>query len=332
LRIFSRACASLCIPLLLFACRAPQTSVYTIGYLQLLESPTNTDVRRGFLRAIEDSGLKDGVNVRLRLVNGQGDIAAVQTLAQDLVEDGVDMIVAVSTPSLQAAMMATRTIPIVFTSVANPYLTRAGISPSEHLPNVTGIASTAPIREALELIRETLPRARRVGTLWSPSERNSEYYLELARDAAPELGLEIVAVPVANPSEILLSAQVLVTKKIDVLYPISDNLINASFEAVGKVADENGIPLFGGFLLSTRSGASAAVGWDFFDMGYRSGQLAVRVKNGESPARIPFQAMSDVKVEINPENALRQGIRFPETVVKRATSRETSVVRPDRDP
>jgi putative tryptophan/tyrosine transport system substrate-binding protein len=313
-----KALAAAAVLLALCACRAPQSHVYTIGYLQLLDSPTNADVRRGFRRAIEDGGLKDGVNVRLREVNGQGDIAAVQKLAQTLVAERVDLIVAVSTQSLQAATMATQTIPIVFASVANPYLTRAGLSPSEHLPNVTGIASTAPVREGLALIREILPLARRVGTLWSPSERNSEYYLELARAAAADLGFEIVAVPVANPSEILLSAQVLVTKKIDVLYPISDNTINASFEAIGKVADENGLPLIGGFLLSTRSGASAAVGWDFEEMGYRSGLLAVRVKNGESPAGIPFQAMSDAKLQINLEAASRQKIAFPPAVLKRA--------------
>ena len=310
--------------LALACCRSSPASLYTIGYLQLLESPTNTDVRLGFLRALEDSGLKDGVNIRLRMVSGAGDIAAVQKLAQSLVDEKVDMIVAVSTPGLQAALMATRTIPVVFASVANPYLTRAGISPADHLPNVTGIASTAPVRQGLELIRETLPSARRVGTLWSPSERNSEYYLDLARAAAADLGFEIVAVPVANPSEILLSAERLVTRKIDVLYPISDNMINASFESLGKVADENRIPLIGGFLLSTRNGACAAVGWDFFDMGYRSGGLAVRVKNGESPARIPFEAMSDVKVRINAEAALRQGVTFPPSVLKRAGESEAA--------
>jgi putative ABC transport system substrate-binding protein len=313
--VFVAACAVLTF---LPACRHAGESLYTIGYLQLLESPTNTDVRRGFLRALEDAGLKDGVNVRLRLVNGLGDIAEVQKLAQSLVDERIDLLVAVSTPGLQAALMATRTIPIVFTSVANPYLTRAGVSPTEHLVNVTGIASTAPIREGLELVREILPSARRVGTLWSPSERNSEYYLDVAREAAADLGLEIVAVPVANPSEILLSAQLLVTKRIDVLFPISDNVINASFESLGKVADESGIPLIGGFLLSTDHGASAAVGWDFDEMGYRSGQLALRVKNGESPARIAFQAMSDVKVRVNAEAARRQGVTIPPAVLGRA--------------
>ena len=216
-------------------------------------------------------------------------------------------------------LVAAPKVPVVFTSVANPYLTRAGISPTEHLGNVTGLASTGPIRETLEFIRRVLPLARRVGTLWTPSELNSEYYLELARAAAAELNFEIVAVPVANASEVLLAAQVLINKKIDVIYQISDNTINNSFELVGRMAEENAIPLFGGFLLSTRAGACAAMGWDFFDLGIRTGKIVLRVKNGESPAAIPIQGMTDVKLWLNRTSAARQGVEFPAEVLKQAS-------------
>lgn len=302
-------------------CRRPEKPLYTIGYLQLLESMTNADVRRGFIQALQDGGLKDGVNVRLKILNALGDISQVQRIAQDFAAENVDMIVAVSTPGLQAALIATQKIPIVFTSVANPYLTRAGVSPTEHLANVTGVTSDSavPIRRMLSFIREVLPRAKRIGTLWTPSERNSEYYLELARAAAADLDVEIVAVPVANSSEVLLAAQVLVNKKIDLIYQISDNTINASFEAIGKVAEENGLPLFGGFPMSTQAGACAAMGWDFYDMGYKSGQVAIRVKNGENPAGIPFQGMTNVKLHLNLKAAEKQGVKLSSEILQRAS-------------
>jgi putative ABC transport system substrate-binding protein len=301
------------------ACRRPVQPLYTIGVLELLESPTTAEVRRGFIRALEEGGLRDGSNIRLDIRNAQNDISQAQRIAQDFAAGGVDLIVAVSTAGLQAVLVAAPRVPVVFTSVANPYLTRAGISPTEHLGNVTGLASTGPIRETLEFIRRVLPRARRVGTLWTPSELNSEYYLELARAAAAELGFEIVAVPVANASEVLLAAQVLINKKIDVIYQISDNTINNSFELIGRIAEENAIPLIGGFLLSTRAGACAAMGWDFFDMGIRTGQIVLRVKKGESPAAIPFQAMSDVKLWLSRTAAERQGVKFPDDVLKQAS-------------
>ncbi|MDP2914744.1 MAG: ABC transporter substrate-binding protein [Candidatus Aminicenantes bacterium] len=306
---------------LVSGCRRPEKPLYTIGYLQLLESMTNSDVRRGFIEALQDGGLKDGINVRLKILNALGDISQVQRIAQDFVTENVDMIVAVSTPGLQAALIATQKIPIVFTSVANPYLTRAGVSPTAHLANVTGVMSDSavPIRRMLSFIREVLPRAKRIGTLWTPSERNSEYYLELARAAAEELDVEIVAVPVTNSNEVLLAAQVLVNKKIDVIYQISDNTINASFEAIGQVAEENGLPLFGGFPMSTQVGACAAMGWDFYDMGYRSGQVAIRVKNGENPAGIPFQGMTSVKLHLNLKAAEKQGVKLSSEILQRAS-------------
>ena len=311
-------------PLLFCFCQKPPKTLYTIGIVQLIDSPTANETRKGLIQALEDGGLKDGVNVQLKIRNGMGDISEVQKIAQEFVNEKVDMIVPISTPCLQAALIVTQNIPVIFSSVANPYLTRAGVSPTEHLGNVTGVSSEGPIKETLKLIKETLPQAKRVGTLWTPSELNSEYYLDVAREGAAELGFEIVAVPVSNPSEVLLAAQVLINKKIDVIYQISDNTINASFMALGKVAEENGIPLFGGFLRSTELGACAAMGWEFFDMGYKTGQIVLRVKGGENPVKIPFQSMTTVKLHLNQKAAEKQGVKFPDAVLKRAAEVLTS--------
>jgi putative ABC transport system substrate-binding protein len=301
-----------------FSCQNEQKDLYTIGLFQVDDAPTLNSVRRGFLNALEEAGLLDGVNIRMIIRNGMGSIPEIQRIAQEFVELKVDMIVPLSTPCLQAALHATTEIPIVFSSVANPFLAGAGVSEVDHLPNVTGVSSRGPIKEGLALIREVIPGARRVGTLWTPSELNSNYYLDLARDAAKEMGLEIVAVPVHNKSEILLAAQMLLNKKVDVIYQISDNTINASFEAVSRVADENSVPLFGGALFSVQQGACAAMGWDFLEMGHKAGEIAIRVKNGESPAGIPIQNMSTVKLHLNMNAAERQGVTFPEDVLKRA--------------
>jgi putative ABC transport system substrate-binding protein len=215
-------------------------------------------------------------------------------------------------------MHATRDIPIVFSSVANPYLAGARTSNENRVPNVAGVSSRGPIKESLAFIREVMPGAVRIGTLWTPSELNSGYYLELAKEGASDYGFEIITVPVTNPSEVLLSTQVLINKNIDAIYQISDNTINATFEAVGEVASENGVPLFGGQPYSTRLGACAALGWDFSDMGYKAGEIAIRVKNSENPANIPFLYMSEVRLNLNLDAAQKQGISFSESILKRA--------------
>jgi ABC-type uncharacterized transport system substrate-binding protein len=292
--------------------------LFAIGVFQYTDSPTLNEVRAGLLRALADAGLKDGVNVRLDIRLAKGDIAEVQRIAQEFAAAGFDLIVPLSTQCLQAALNEIADVPIVFSSVANPYILGAGRTPTDHLAQVTGVVSTGPVRQMIAFIRDVLPRARRVGTLWTPSEINSEYYLELAREAAAAVDLELVAVPVTNANEIPMSVQLLLNRKIDALFPISDNTINADFAVLGRAADDGRVPLFGGFILSTSLGACAAMGFNFFEMGYKTGQIILRVKAGESPGRIPFQSMESVKLFLNLDAARRQGVQFGPDILKKA--------------
>jgi len=300
------------------SCAQEESDLYTIAIFQINDAPTLNVVREAFIQALNDGGLRDGENVRLILKNAMGDIPEAQKIALSFVAQKVNLIVAFSTPCFQAAMHATREIPIVFSSVANPFLAGAGSTEENRVPNVAGVSSEGPIKETLAFIKEVLPNAKRIGTLWTPSELNSKYYLDLAIESADKLGMEIVAVPVTNSSEVLLATQVLINKKIDAIYQISDNTINSAFEAVGKIAEENGVPLFGGQPYSTQLGACAAMGWDFFDMGYQAGEIALRIKNGEDPARISFQYMNDVQLHLNLEAAKKQGVHFSEDIMSRA--------------
>jgi putative ABC transport system substrate-binding protein len=300
------------------SCRKPAEKLFTLGIFQITDAPTLNEARKGFIQALMDNGLRDGVNVRLVVRNAMGDVNEARRIAQEFVDQRTDMIIALSTQCLQAAMMAAPRVPVIFTSVANPHLLGVGRSAENHGRKITGVASTAPIQQTLRLIREVLPGARRIGTIWTPAELNSEYYLQLLREEAGELGFEVVAVPVANANEVLLSGQFLLNKRVDLFFPISDNTINASFESLGRLARENAVPLFGGFPLFTRLGACAAMGWDFFEMGYKTGEIATRVKNGEDPGRIPIQSMSRVRLHINLAAAKLQGVEFSPQVIGRA--------------
>jgi ABC-type uncharacterized transport system substrate-binding protein len=290
---------------------------YRIGIFQSVDSPTANEVRRGILQAFADAGLRDGREVVVTIRIANNDIAEVQRIAAELA-GRMDMIIPLSTQALQAAVLTATRAPIVFGAVAVPYLVGVGRSAENHLANVTGVVSTGPVRQTLALIREVLPRARRIGSLWTSSEINSEYYLDQARSAAAGLGFELVTIPVTAPSEIPRSLQRLINEKIDVLFPMSDNTLNSSFDLIGRAAAENATPLVASFLRSVEFGASAALGFDFYEMGLKTGRLAVRVKNGESPGRIPIQSMETIKLYLNLDAAAKQGVIFPKAVLDRA--------------
>lgn len=313
--------------LLLPACRekagAPASGSgprpYAIGILQSVDSPTANELRRGILQAFTDAGLRDGREILVSIRIANNDIAEVQRLAAELAAGRADMIMPLSTQALQAAILTARRTPIVFGAVAVPYLVGAGTSAQNHLGHVTGVVSTGPVRETMALIREVLPAARRIGSLWTSSEINSEFYLERARESAAELGFELVAVPVTGPHEIPAALQRLLNRRVDALFPMSDNTLNSSFDVIGRAAEENRTPLFASFLRSVEFGACAALGFDFYEMGLKTGRLAVRVKSGESPGRIPIQSMDDVRLAVNPAAAAKQGIVLPRSVLDRAS-------------
>ncbi|MGB9893831.1 MAG: ABC transporter substrate-binding protein, partial [Candidatus Saccharicenans sp.] len=281
------------------------------------DSPTSNEVFKAIQETLNEYQKRTGEQIELVVKKGNGQVALLPELARELSEKA-RILVPISTPALQAAILASDNLPIVFSSVANPYIVRAGRTAVDHDPRVTGVCSTAPVRQVIELIHQLLPEIRKVGTIWTPSEINSEYYLELTKEAASEFGLEVIGQPISGGQDIVQAVQSLVRDGIRALFPVSDNTINANFELVGKLAEENRLPLFAAFSLGAELGACASMGFDFGDIGQKTGELIIRIKRGESPARIPFQYIDRVRFYVNQEAARKQGLKLPEAIVKKA--------------
>jgi putative ABC transport system substrate-binding protein len=295
----------------------PKETLYTIGVFQFSSHALLDRAREGFLQAMTDVGYKDGENVRYQFENAQADLPTAQLIARKLASE-VDLIFVVSTPALQAVLNEVKETPVVFGAVTNPYILGAGDSAEEHLPNVTGASSIEPMRETMELMLEALPDTRRVGILWDPTNADVQYAMTVVQEAAAELGLEIVDVTISGSSEVLQAAQSLSTKDIDTFFIILDNVVINAFDSLMKVADQAHIPLIAPATGLAEQGAAIGVGWDYFDNGYLSGQLVVRVMRGEDPASIPFQPLTKKLIYVNPAAAERQGFTIPPSLLERA--------------
>jgi len=304
--------------LMLAGCSNRGEELYTIGVFQFSSNAVLDRTIEGFLQAMTDAGYKDGENVRYQFRNAQADIPTAQLIARQLVASDVDLIFVVSTPALQAVLNEVEETPVVFGAVANPYIVGAGQSAEEHRPNVTGASSTAPMRQTMELMLEALPDTRRVGVMWDPANANTHYEMEVAREAAAELGLEIVEVTISGSNEVLQGAQSLSTKDIDAFFTVLDNVVMDAFDSLAKVADQERIPLIAPATSLAEQGAAIGVGWDYSDNGYLSGQLVVRVMKGEDPADIPFQPLAKKLVYVNLDAAQRQGITLPQELIEQA--------------
>ena len=254
----------------------------------------------------------------LKALNAQGDMSTLSSIMASVRADQPDLLMAITTPALQAALRQTGNVRIVFTGVADGVQAGAGKSETDHLPNVTGITTRSPFEGMADLIRELLPSARRVGTLFTPAEVNSLVYKQGFEGALKPLGMELVCVPVTATAETSESTVALCREKIDLVCQISDNTTRPAFGQIARKASDSGLPIFAFDTNQVKAGAILALARDYYNAGLEAGEQAVRILRGENPANIPFANTRSETLTINPAAAAKAGLAIPESVLARA--------------
>ena len=290
-----------------------------VRLLSYLDEPNSEEVRKGFLAGLESLGFVSGQTLELKTACAQGDMAALISLVNDAVSGQPDLLAVISTPTLQAALQKAGALSVVFGNVANPLVAGAGESFTRHRPNVTGVSTLSDFEGMVRVVRECLPAARRIGTLFCPAEVNSVFYQEELAQATRRAGLNLTALPVAASADVADAALALAGREIDAICQVSDNLNNAAFSGIVQAARKHRKPLFAfGTPQVQNGGACVAVARDFEQAGRDMAGLAARVLRGEAPGALPFQYVSATRIAVNLENAARCGLTVPESLLRRA--------------
>ncbi len=298
------------------AAAAPLGRRAKIDLVEYLETPNVEINRQGIKDGLVKAGLVEGRDYELRLRNAQGDMSVLNTILDATAADGTELLITSTTPALQAALQRAGKRPVIFSLVANPMAAGAGRSEQDHLPNVTGSYVNAPHMEGLKAVKRCLPGLKRVGSLFVPAEVNSVYYKDELLAAAKELGIEVELVGVSTSGEIADAALALCSRNIDAVCQISDNLSGASFASIAQAARRARLPLMGFASGQAKAGAFMTVSRDFYDGGIDSAFIAARVLRGESPAKIPFQLVPEIKYAFNPATAQNLGITIPKDLLQ----------------
>ncbi len=277
---------------------------YKVGISQFVEHPSLDEATKGFKKALEDSGL----SIKYDEQNAQGELNNVQTIANNLVSEKVDLIFANATPSAQTAANATKDIPIVFTSVTDPVGAKLVSSKEAPDKNVTGTTDAHPdaIPNTVKLIKEI--GYKKIGTIYNAGEQNSEVQVDTVEAEAKKNGLKLEKVSVANTSEVKQAADSLVGR-VDALYVITDNTVVSALESVIQVAEKESLPLFVGELDSVKRGGFAAYGFNYYDIGYQAGEQAIQLLKSEKEVKeLPVEAPSNLKLVVNKSAAEKMKI------------------------
>ncbi len=289
--------------------RTPRKKPLELRMALYNDTETSELCAQGFREGLRRGGLVEGRDFNLRILNAQGDMATLSAMMTSLRSEKPDLLMVISTPTLQAAVrQIDEEFPIVFSAVGDPVRAGAGNSSKEHRKNVTGISTRPAFETMVKLLRETLPEVRRVGTLFTPAEINSQLYRDWFEEALYSRGLELVSVPVTSTAEITQAAEALCAEKIDLIAQIPDNTTRPGFPQIIKKARERNLPVYTFDTPQMKYGAILGVARDYFDAGLEASEKVLRVLAGTSPGEIPFSNIQAEKLLLNLELAEKYGL------------------------
>jgi len=293
---------------------AAMAKTYKIGVTVIVSHPALEADQKGFEKALKDGG----IDAEFDYQNAQGEMPNAQAIAQKFAAGGYDMVHAIATPTSQAACKVIKNVPVVYSSVTDPV--DAGLVKTMDAAggNVTGVSDAWPVDRQIDMYHKMLPTAKKWGTIYNAGDANSVKSIGWTREALGNRGLEIVEVTISNSSEVYTAAQSLVGR-VDALYITSDNMVASAFGSVVKVCDGSKLPLFVGNTDQVPQGAIAALGFDYFAVGYAAGKKAVQIlKDGKSPGDIPSGLAEDLTLFVNLKAAQTQGVAIPQQYIDEA--------------
>ena len=293
-----------------------------IGIMQFGEFTALTNATNGFIDGLAEAGYVDGDNIEIHQLSAAAEAANCPSIADTLINENSDLILAVATPSASAVKEKTSTIPVLFTAVTDP--AGSGLVESNDAPgaNLTGTSDMNPVAQQIALGKQLVPNAKKVAVMYCSSESNSKIQSDLAEAAIKEQGMESVVKTVSAIDEAKSAIESL-KGKVDFIYIPTDNTLADGMTTVSAAANECGIPTIVGESGMVGNGALATYGINYYELGKATAAMAVKILKGEAePASMPVEYQTDenvLEVAINTETAEKLGIKIPDDLAKTAT-------------
>lgn len=270
--------------------------------------------REGFLAGLAEEGFVEGENLNIEYVNAQAEPGTAAMTTDNFVTKKVDMICAIATPTAMTAYNSTMNteIPVIYTAVSDPV--EAGLANEDGTPvgNITGTSDALAVDAQLQMIREILPDAKKIGIIYTTSEANSISTVASYEEAAAGYGFEIVTTGITAMSEVPLAAADMVTK-VDCITNLTDNTVVSALQSVLDEANKANIPVFGSEVEQVKAGCVASMGLEYFELGKQTGKMAAMILRGEAKAsEMKFEVITEPSLYVNFAAAEKIGLELPE--------------------
>ena len=292
---------------------AADDDTYNVGICQLVQHEALDAATKGFMDALKD---KLGDKVTFDEQNAQGDSNTCSTIVNNFVSDGVDLILANGTASLQAAAAGTTDIPVLGTSITE-YGVALDIEDFDGTVggNISGTSDLAPLDQQAAMLNELFPDAKNVGLLYCSAEANSQYQVDTVKAALEELGYTCEDYAFSDSND-LSSVVTSAADASDVIYVPTDNTAASNTEIINNICLPAKVPVIAGEEGICQGCGVATLSISYYDLGVATGEMAAKVLTGEEDiSKMPIEYAPQFTKKYNPEICEELGVKVPDDYV-----------------
>lgn len=290
---------------------------FQIGVVQIVEHTSLNTIRETMIAELKALGL-DESKIEIDYQNANNNQSTLNTICSKFVSDKKDAIVAIATPSAQAAANSTEDIPVIFSAVTDPV--SAGLMSDMEKPdsNITGTSDFVDVEKILDLAFKVTPDIKVMGLLYSSSEPNSKVVIDKAKAYLAAKQIKVEEIAIANSSEVQQAMTSLAGKADAVFSPI-DNTVASAMAVASEICAEKKIPYYVSADSMVADGGFMTEGIDYVDLGKKTAEIVKQIYDGKAVSEIPVVILKDTKTYINQGVKEKLGIAIPADIDSAAT-------------
>ena len=291
-----------------------------IGFLGGSSASAYSSFIEAFRQGLRDLGYEDGQNIAIDYRYGEGKRDRLPGLSMDLVRLKVDAIVVSGALAISALKNATKTVPIVMTTVEDPVAQGFVASLARPGGNITGLTNLAPelSGKRLELLKETFSKISRVAVLWDPSTPGSVVTFKETQVVAPALGVQLQSLEVRSPNDFQGAFRAATTERAGALIVLQSLLTNAHRQRIVDLAVNNRLPSMYTQTEYVEVGGLMSYAPSYTDIYRRAATYVDKILKGTKPADLPVEQPMKFELVINLKTAKQIGLTIPPNVLARA--------------
>jgi putative ABC transport system substrate-binding protein len=295
--------------------------VYRVGYLSASNREATEPLDQAFLRGLKGAGWIEGHNLIVERRWAEGKNERLPTLAADLVQRKVDVIVAAAEAAALAAKNATSSVPIVILFVGDPVGSKLAASLPRPGGNITGMTFTPTLEllgKRLALLKEVVPHASRVAILSNPANPSHAHELREVEAAARALKLHIHRLDARNPEEFDRVFAAMVRERPDGLLILVDSMFTIHRTRLAELAAKYHLPTMYGIREFVVAGGLMAYGVNVVDYGEVAALYVDKILRGANPGDLPIEQPTKLELVMNLKTARSLGLTIPPSLLLRA--------------